>query len=106
MSSGVKNFSEENGVVVGIAWLYLQFSFSLSFPNFEISEMKTPHCEVVHGAHPSVSTAGSTAQLFFEAFFSVREMESKFLFSGTSVGDTDLLCLKVPCIQQEESLLQ
>lgn len=56
---------------------------SLSFPNFEIPEMKTHHCEVVHEAHPSVLTAGNTSQLFLGAFFSLREMESKFLFSGT-----------------------
>lgn len=59
---------------------------SLSFPNFEIPEMKTNHCEVVHGAHPSVLTAGSTSQLFLGAFFSLREMESKSLFSGTPAG--------------------
>lgn len=59
---------------------------SLSFPNFEIAEVETHDCEVFHGAHLSVLTAGSTSQLFLGAFFSLREIKSEFLFSGTVVG--------------------
>lgn len=50
--------------------------------------------------HTSVLTAGTTSQLFLGAFFSVREMQSELLFSGTVVdntGGTNLLL-------QEESL--
>ena len=86
LSSGVKNFLRKKewlGGEVGCISSYLAFLPQL----YKITKMKTHNCEVVRGAHPSVLTAGSTVELFLGAFFSLREMkESKFLFSGSSVG--------------------
>lgn len=75
LSSEVKNFLSA----------CIHSSLSL-LPQLEMSEVKTHHREVVHEVHPSVLTAGSTSQLFLGAFFSLKEMKSKFLFSGTVVG--------------------
>lgn len=72
------------GVLVGCISSYLIFLPQL----YNTTKIETHHCEVVHGAHPSGLTAGSTLELFLGAFFSLREMkESEFLFSGSPVGE-------------------
>lgn len=90
-------------MVLGIGWLYLQFSL---FTSPTSQEVKTHHCEVLHGAHTSVLTAESSSQLFFGAFFSQRKGVKVSVQGLDNAGGPNLLCVKVQCIQQEESLLQ
>lgn len=88
-------------VVVHCISSYLAFLPQLkktcSFPNNKITKMKTHHCEVVHGTHPSVLTVGSTGAFCWCFLLSQRDgrvNSSSVVLQLGNIGSTNLLCLQ------------